>query len=327
MILAILNMVQALNLAMDEEMARDPKMVLLGEDVGVDGGVFRVTEGLFKRYGRGRVIDTPLEESGIVGVTIGMAINGLHPVAEIQFMGFIYPAFNQIISHAAKMRNRSRGRLSVPMVIRTPYGAGVKALEHHSESTESLFCQIPGLKVVVPSTPLEAKGLLTAAIRDPDPVIFLEPTRSYRLFKEEVPVGEYLIPLSKVRLVKSGKDVTVIGWGAMMPAIQTAVEAAEREGVSCEVLDLRTLSPMDWNGVISSVKRTGRAVIVQEAPRTCGLAAEIAARIGEELLLSLKAPVERVTAPDIVLPLPKGEDYYYVNPERIGKAIKRTMSF
>jgi pyruvate dehydrogenase E1 component beta subunit len=327
MSVAIMNMVQALNLAMHEEMARDPNVILLGEDVGNDGGVFRVTEGLFKKYSRSRVIDTPLEESGIVGVSIGMAMNGLRPIAEIQFMGFIYPAFNQIISHAAKMRNRSRGRLSVPMVIRTPYGAGVKALEHHSESTESLFCQIPGLKVVVPSTPLEAKGLLTAAIRDPDPVIFLEPTRSYRLFKEEVPEGEYVLPLSKLRLVKPGKDVTIIGWGAMIPAIQKAVESAENGGTSCEVLDLRTLSPMDWEGVISSVKRTGRAVIVQEAPKTCGLAAEIAARIGEEILLSLKAPVERVTAPDIVLPLPKGEDYYYVNAERIGKAIKRAMSF
>ena len=327
MSLAIMNMVQAINLALDEEMARDQSVVLLGEDVGLDGGVFRVSDGLFKKYGRGRVIDTPLAESGIIGVSIGMAMNGLRPVAEIQFMGFIYPAFNQIVSHAARMRNRSRGRLTVPMVIRTPYGAGVKALEHHSESTEALFCQTPGLKVVVPSTPLEAKGLLTAAIRDPDPVIFLEPTRSYRLFKEEVPEGEYLLPLSKVRLVKQGKDLTVIGWGAMLPAIQKAVEAAEKDDVSCEILDLRTLSPLDWVGVISSVKRTGRAVIVQEAPKTCGLAAEIAARLSEEILLSLKAPVERVTAPDIVLPLPKGEDYYYVNSARIQKAIKRAMSF
>ncbi|MDD1743256.1 MAG: alpha-ketoacid dehydrogenase subunit beta [Methanomassiliicoccales archaeon] len=325
--LALMNMVQALNLALDGEMQRDPNVILLGEDVGVDGGVFRVSEGLYKKYGRGRVIDTPLEESGIVGVSIGMAMNGLRPVAEIQFMGFIYPAFNQIISHAAKMRNRSRGRLSVPMVIRTPYGAGVKALEHHSESTESLFCQIPGLKVVVPSTPLEAKGLLTAAIRDPDPVIFLEPTHSYRLFKEEVPEGEYLLPLSKLRTVKQGKDVTVIGWGAMIPAIQKAVESVEKDGASCEILDLRTLSPVDWDGVLSSVKRTGRAVVVQEAPKSCGLAAEVSARIGEELLLSLKAPVARVTAPDIVLPLPKGEDYYYVDSARIGKAIKRAMSF
>ncbi len=325
--MAIMNMVQALNLALDEEMARDQSVVLLGEDVGVDGGVFRVSEGLYKKYGRERVIDTPLAESGIVGISIGMAMNGLHPVAEIQFMGFIYPAFNQIVSHAARMRNRSRGRLSVPMVIRTPYGAGVKALEHHSESTEALFCQIPGLKVVVPSTPLEAKGLLAAAIRDPDPVLFLEPTRSYRLFKEEVPKGEYLLPLSKVRLVKQGNDVTVIGWGAMMPAIEKAAESAEHRGVSCEILDLRTLSPLDWTGVMSSVKRTGRAVIAQEAPKNCGLAAEIAARIGEQALLSLKSPVERVAAPDIVLPLPKGENYYYVGAERIRKAIDRVMSF
>jgi len=319
--------VQALNLAMDEEMARDPTVLLLGEDVGVDGGVFRVSDGLFKKYGRERVIDTPLAESAIVGLSIGMAMNGLRPIAEIQFMGFVYPAFNQIVSHAARIRNRSRGRLSAPMVIRTPYGAGVRALEHHSESTEALFCQTPGLKVVVPSTPLEAKGLLAASVRDPDPVIFLEPTRSYRLFKEEVPELGDPLPLGKLRLVKQGNDVTVIGWGAMIPAIQKAVEAVEARGVSCEILDLRTLSPLDWEGVMSSVKRTGRAVIAQEAPKTCGLAAEIAARIGERILLSLKAPVERVTAPDIVLPLPKGENYYYVSEERIRKAIDRAMSF
>ena len=325
--MAVMNMVQALNLAMDEEMARDPTVLLLGEDVGVDGGVFRVSDGLFKKYGRERVIDTPLAESAIVGLSIGMAMNGLRPIAEIQFMGFVYPAFNQIVSHAARIRNRSRGRLSAPMVIRTPYGAGVRALEHHSESTEALFCQTPGLKVVVPSTPLEAKGLLAASVRDPDPVIFLEPTRSYRLFKEEVPELGDPLPLGKLRLVKQGNDVTVIGWGAMIPAIQKAVEAVEARGVSCEILDLRTLSPLDWEGVMSSVKRTGRAVIAQEAPKTCGLAAEIAARIGERILLSLKAPVERVTAPDIVLPLPKGENYYYVSEERIRKAIDRAMSF
>ncbi|HTY46888.1 MAG TPA: alpha-ketoacid dehydrogenase subunit beta [Methanomassiliicoccales archaeon] len=325
--MTVMNMVSAINLALREEMERDQRVIVLGEDVGLDGGVFRVTEGLYDRFGASRVIDTPLAESAIVGASIGMAINGLRPVAEVQFMGFMYPALNQLISHAARMRNRSRGRLSVPMVVRAPYGAGVKALEHHSESTEALFCQIPGLTVVVPSTPLEVKGLLTSSIRDPDPVIFLEPTRSYRLLKEEVPDGEYLVPLRKARMVQDGKDVTVIGWGAMLPLIQKAVEDAKAEGISVEVLDLRTLSPLDWEKVIGSVRKTGRAVVVQEAPRTCGLAAEIAARIGESALLSLKAPVERVTAPDITVPLPKGENYYYISPARILNGIRRVMSF
>jgi pyruvate dehydrogenase E1 component beta subunit len=322
-----MNMVQAINSALALEMEKDPSVVLLGEDVGLDGGVFRVTDGLQKRFGPARVIDTPLAEGGIIGMAIGMAINGLRPVAEIQFMGFSYLTMNQLISHASRMRNRTRGRLTVPLVMRMPYGAGVKALEHHSESTESLYVQIPGLKVVVPSTPLEAKGLLTAAIRDPDPVIFLEPTRSYRMLKEEVPDGEYVLPIGKARMVQEGKDVTVIGWGAMMVQIQKAVDEAVEKGISCEVIDMRTLSPMDSASVIESVKRTGRAVVVQEAPKTCGVGAEIVARINEKALLSLQAPVMRVTGPDIVVPLPKGEDYYYVTPERILAEIERTVSF
>jgi len=248
-------------------------------------------------------------------------------VAEIQFMGFIYPAYQQLVSHAARMRNRTRGKISLPIVIRTPYGAGVKALEHHSESTEAVFCHIPGLKVVAPSTPLEAKGLLTSSIRDPDPVLFLEPTRSYRSLKEEVPEGEYLIPLGKARKVREGKDVTIVGWGAMMPVIQKAVDSLEKEGVSPDVLDMRTLSPMDHASIIESVKRTGRCVVVHEAPRNCGLGAEISARIMERALLSLQAPVERVTAPDITVPLPKGEHYYYISPERVVNGVKRAMSF
>jgi len=322
-----MNMVQAINSALALEMEKDPSVVLLGEDVGLDGGVFRVTDGLQKRFGPARVIDTPLAEGGIIGMAIGMAINGLRPVAEIQFMGFSYLTMNQLISHASRMRNRTRGRLTVPLVMRMPYGAGVKALEHHSESTESLYVQIPGLKVVVPSTPLEAKGLLTAAIRDPDPVIFLEPTRSYRMLKEEVPDGEYVLPIGKARMVQEGKDVTVIGWGAMMVQIQKAVDEAVEKGISCEVIDMRTLSPMDSASVIESVKRTGRAVVVQEAPKTCGVGAEIVARINEKALLSLQSPVMRVTGPDIVVPLPKGEDYYYVTPERILAEIERTVSF
>jgi pyruvate dehydrogenase E1 component beta subunit len=322
-----MNMVQAINSALALEMERDPTVVVLGEDIGVDGGVFRVTDGLQKRFGPDRVIDTPLAEGGIVGMAVGMAINGLRPVAEIQFMGFSYLTMNQLISHASRMRNRTRGRLTVPMVMRMPYGAGVKALEHHSESTEALFVQIPGLKVVVPSTPLEAKGLLTAAIRDPDPVIFLEPTRSYRMLKEEVPDGEYVLPIGKARMVQEGKDVTIIGWGAMMVQIQKAVDEASKKGTSCEVIDMRTLSPMDSATVIESVKRTGRAVVVQEAPKTCGVGAEIVARINEKALLSLQAPVMRVTGPDIIVPLPKGEDFYYVSSERILAEIERTVSF
>jgi pyruvate dehydrogenase E1 component beta subunit len=322
-----MNMVQAINSALALEMEKDQSVVALGEDIGIDGGVFRVTDGLQKKFGPGRVIDTPLAEGGIVGMAIGMAINGLRPVAEIQFMGFSYLTMNQLISHASRMRNRTRGRLTVPMVMRMPYGAGVKALEHHSESTESLYVQIPGLKVVVPSTPLEAKGLLTASIRDPDPVIFLEPTRSYRMLKEEVPDGEYVLPIGKARVVQEGKDVTVIGWGAMMVQIQKAVDEAAKNGISCEVIDMRTLSPMDSASVVESVKRTGRAVVVQEAPKTCGVGAEIVARISEKALLSLQAPIARVSGPDIIVPLPKGEDYYYVSSGRILTEIERTVSF
>jgi len=320
----MMNMVQAINSALAMEMERDPSVVILGEDVGVDGGVFRVTDGLVNKFGEARVIDTPLSEAGIAGVAIGMAFNGLRPVAEVQFMGFSYLTLNQMINHAARMRNRTRGRLTVPMVLRMPYGAGVKALEHHSESTEALYAQIPGLKVVVPSTPLEAKGLLTSAIRDPDPVIFLEPTRSYRMLKEEVPDGEYLVPLGKARTVQEGDDVTVVGWGAMIPLIQRAVADLQ---ASVEVIDLRTISPMDSDAVVDSVRRTGRAVVVHEAPRSFGPGAEIASRIYEGAILNLEAPVERVTAPDITVPLPKGEDHYYVNEKMIKEGIERTLRF
>ncbi|MBI0581556.1 MAG: alpha-ketoacid dehydrogenase subunit beta [Methanomassiliicoccales archaeon] len=320
----MMNMVQAINSALSLEMERDPSVVIMGEDVGLDGGVFRVTDGLLDKFGEARVIDTPLAEAGIAGVAIGMAFNGLRPVAEVQFMGFSYLTLNQMINHAARMRNRTRGRMTVPMVLRMPYGAGVKALEHHSESTEALYAQIPGLKVVVPSTPLEAKGLLTSSIRDPDPVIFLEPTRSYRMLKEEVPDGEYLVPLGKARTVQEGDDVTVIGWGAMIPLIQRAVANVQ---ASVEIIDLRTISPMDSETIVGSVKRTGRAVVVHEAPRSFGVGAEIASRIYEGAILKLEAPVERVTAPDITVPLPKGEDHYYVNEQMIRDGIERTLRF
>jgi len=323
----ISNMVQALNQALSQEMERDPRVVILGEDIGVDGGVFRVTEGLLQKFGSRRVMDTPLAESGIVGAAIGMAAFGLRPVAEIQFMGFIYPAFNQIISHVARLRNRTRGRFTVPMVIRTPYGAGVKALEHHSESTEALFCQIPGLTVVVPSTPYEAKGLLTAAIRSDDPVVYLEPSRLYRAEKQDIPDEPYEVPLREARIVKAGKDVTLVAWGAMVPVVLKASEIAEKTGVSSEILDLRTLSPLDTDTVIKSVKKTGRALIVHEAPKSCGLGAELAAQINENALLSLEAPVLRIAGQDITVPLPKAEDFYYVGPERVVKGIRQLMEF
>lgn len=284
----MMNMVQAINSALANEMEADDSVMVLGEDVGTVGGVFRVTDGLLGRFGADRVIDTPLAESLIAGMATGMAMAGLRPVAEMQFMGFSYLAMSMIISHTARMRNRSRGTYTVPMVLRMPYGAGVKALEHHSESTEAMYVQVPGLKVVVPSTPREAKGLLISSIRDPDPVVFLEPTRSYRLFKEEVEDGPFTIPLGEARTVQEGDDVTVVGWGAMMPLVQEAVEAAEGDGTSCEIIDLRTLSPMDSDAVVRSVQRTGRVVIVQEAPMTCGVAAELMARINKKAFLSLE---------------------------------------
>ena len=317
-----LNMVQAINLALKEEMERDDRIVILGEDVGTDGGVFRVTEGLLEKFGPERVVDTPLAESALVGAAIGMAAYGLRPVAEIQFMGFIYPAIDQIFSHAARVRSRSRGRFTCPMVVRTPYGAGIKAPELHSESTEALFCHMPGIKVVVPSTPYNAKGLLISAIRDPDPVIYLESTRLYRLIKEEVPEGDYALPLGKARLAQEGKDITVIAWGSMLHRALQSVE-----GFDAEVIDLMTLSPFDEEAVYKSVKKTGRVVIVQEAPKTCGFGAELSASIAEDAMLHLRAPVIRVTGYDTVMPLPKLEDYYTPTVERIRKALAEVMKY
>jgi len=321
----MLNMVQALNQAMHQEMQRDPRVLVLGEDIAVDGGVFRLTDGLLDKFGQGRVIDTPLAESGIVGASIGMAVAGLRPIAEIQFMGFIYLAMNQIIAHAARIRNRSRGRFTVPIVIRTPYGAGVKALEHHSESTEALFCQIPGLKVVVPSTPHDAKGLLIASIRDDDPVIFLEPTKLYRAGRQEVPEEPYEVPLGKARIVREGEGVSIVAWGAMIPVVEQAAEIVGKDGIFPEVIDLRTLAPLDRETVLESVKRTGRLLIVHEAPKTCGLGAEIAAFTAEKAMFQLEAPIMRVTGQDITIPLAKGEDYYYPGPDRVALGIKKIM--
>ena len=315
-------MVQALNMALREEMDRDKDVVVLGEDVGKDGGVFRVTDGLFSRFGPERVIDTPLAETGIVGAAIGMAAYGLKPVVEIQFMGFIYSAVDQLFSHAARIRSRSRGRFTSSLVIRTPYGGGVKALEHHSESTEALFCHMPGVKVVVPSSPRLAKGLLLSAIRDPDPVVFLEPTRLYRLVKEDVPDINYTTPLGKARIVQEGKDVTVVAWGSILQRTMKAVE-----GFNAEVIDLMTLCPFDEETVLQSAKKTGRVVIVHEAVATCGLGAEISATIAEHAMLHLKAPIVRVTSYDVVLPLPKLEDYYLPNIGRIRKGIETVLQY
>lgn len=322
-----MTMVQAINRTLAQEMERDDRIIILGEDVGRDGGVFRATDGLFDAFGPERVIDTPLAESAIIGASIGMTALGLRPVPEIQFMGFIYPAFDQIISHVARLRNRTRGRFTVPLTIRTPYGAGIKALEHHSESTEALFCQIPGLTVVVPSSPYDAKGLLAASIRSEDPVIFLEPTKLYRAEKQEVPEEPYELPLRRAAVVREGKDLTVVAWGAMIPVARKAAEAAAAEGIEIEIIDLRTLCPMDRDTIVASVKRTGRAMVVHEAPKTCGLGAEIAATIGERALLSLNGPVLRVTGYDITVPLPKSEDHYYPGPERVLRAVRQLMEY
>ncbi|MDA8413445.1 MAG: alpha-ketoacid dehydrogenase subunit beta [Desulfobacteraceae bacterium] len=320
--MAQLNMVQAINLALRQEMERDGRIVILGEDVGRDGGVFRVTEGLQECFGAERVIDTPLSESALVGMAIGMAAYGLRPVAEIQFMGFIYAAFDQLFTHAARLRSRSRGRFTCPLLVRTPYGAGIKAPELHEESSEAFFCHMPGIKVVVPSGPYTAKGLLLSALRDPDPVLFLEPTRLYRLIREEVPEDDYTIPLGQARLACQGKDVTVIAWGSMLERVMKAIGPR-----GAEVIDLLTLNPCDMETILASVRRTGRAVIVHEAVKSGGFGAEIAATIAGEAILYLRAPVLRVTAPDVTMPLSRLQDSYLPTVEQISRAIDDVMRY
>lgn len=326
--MARLNMVDAIVQTLHQAMEHDPKMIVLGEDVGRDGGVFRVTDGLIQRFGDQRVIDTPLAESGIVGMAIGMAIAGYHPVAEIQFSGFIYPAYDQLICHAARMRNRSRGEFTVPLVVRAPYGGGIRALEHHSESMEALFAHVPGLKVVIPADPYEAKGLLNAALADPDPTMFFEPARVYRAIKTEVPEEPYTIPLGKARVVQEGSDLTLIAWGAQVRTIKDAAQKLEAEGAaSVEVVDVRTLSPFDYETVVASVSKTGRAMVVHEAPKTCGFGAEISAQIMERAVLHLQAPVVRVTGLDVIPPLAKLEDYYQPDAEMVIDAAKALLKF
>jgi pyruvate dehydrogenase E1 component beta subunit len=317
-----LNMAQALNAALDRALA-DERVVLLGEDVGQTGGVFRVSDGLLEKHGADRVIDTPVSEAGIVGAAYGMAIAGLRPIAEIQFMGFSYPAFDQIISHVSRIRNRSRHRFTAPLVIRVPYGAGIGAAEHHSESTEALYAHVPGLKVVVPSNPHDAYGLLLAAVDDPDPVIFLEPIRLYRSARGEVPEEPYTVPIGTAKVEKPGSDVTIIAYGSMMREARAAVTELAHSDIDAELLDLRTIVPFDSETVMESVTRTGRAVVVHEAPRTAGFGAEIAAQIYEEGFYSLLAPVERVTGWDTVVPLRRAEQHSVPSVGRVVAAVHR----
>jgi len=316
--MAKLNMVQALNLALAQEMARDERVIVLGEDVGVDGGVFRVSDGLHARFGAGRVLDTPLAESAIVGVAIGMALAGLRPVCEIQFSGFSYQCFHQIENHAARLRWRSRGRFQVPLVLRTPYGGGVRALEHHSESREAFWGHIPGLKLAIPSGPRNARALLVSAMRDPDPVIFYEPTALYRAFREEVPDEEETLPLGKARIARPGKAVTMIAYGAMLrPTLAAAEELSARDGVEAEVIDLLSLAPLDDALCTESLRKTGRAVVIHEAPMTYGPAAEIAARLMENAFFQLEAPIRRIAGYDVVIPLFQREARYLPDTQRI----------
>jgi pyruvate dehydrogenase E1 component beta subunit len=322
-----LNIVQAINQALMDEMELDKSIVVYGEDVGVEGGVFRATVDLQKKYGVERVFDSPLAESAIVGTAVGMAINGLRPVVEMQFSGFSYPAFNQIINHVARMRNRSRGKYTLPMVIRAPYGGGIRALEHHSESTEALYAHIPGLKVVIPSTPYDAKGLLIAALRDPDPVLFWEPKRIYRAFKQEVPEGAYEIPIGKAKILEEGTDITVVTWGAMVWDVQKAAQMVKDKGIKPEIIDLRTIAPMDRESFVESVKKTGRILVVHEAPKTLGVGAEIISIVNEKAFLYLEAPPTRLTGFDTTFPLPRGEHHYIPSPERIAKAIEDVVKY
>ncbi|MFH1073220.1 MAG: alpha-ketoacid dehydrogenase subunit beta [Nanoarchaeota archaeon] len=320
-------MVTALNQALRQEMEQDKRVVVLGEDVGVDGGVFRVTDGLVTQFGKDRVIDTPLAESGIVGAAVGLAINGMKPVCEIQFSGFTYQAFGQIKQHMGQFRQRSTGTFTVPIVIRAPATGGVRALELHSESPEAFYVHCTGLKVVMPSCPYDAKGLLIASIRDLDPVIFLEPMKLYRSFKEEVPDEMYTVPIGEAKVVREGKDLTIISWGAMLRLSLEAAEKMKEEGVDIEVIDLRTLWPMDTEKILTSVKKTGRAVVVHEAPKTAGMGGEIAARIQEKAILYLKAPVVRVTGYDVPFPQFAMENYYLPDMTRVLRGVRKALNF
>jgi 2-oxoisovalerate dehydrogenase E1 component beta subunit len=322
-----ITLVEAVNQALARAMSEDATVLVLGEDVGVDGGVFRATDGLLKRFGRERVLDTPLAENVIAGMSVGLAAQGFRPVAEIQFSGFIYPTIDQLANHASRLRNRTRGRLSCPMVVRSPSGGGIRAVEHHSESPEAMFAHIPGLRVVVPSSPSRAYGLLLAAIRDPDPVVFLEPTRLYRASREEVDDDGTASPLDRCFVLREGTDITLVTWGATTKEVLAAADILAAEGVSAEVIDVATLKPLDTDGLLESVAKTGRCVIVHEAPLTCGVGAEIAARIAERGLVSLLAPIERVAGWDTVMPLYRLEQQYLPSEARILAAVRRVLAY
>jgi 2-oxoisovalerate dehydrogenase E1 component subunit beta len=322
-----ISLVQAVNLALKRAMADDARVLVLGEDVGLDGGVFRATDGLLQAYGEQRVLDTPLAEASIAGVSIGLAAQGFRPVAEIQFTGFAYSCIDQMLNHASRLRARTRGRLTCPIVLRSPAGGGIRAVEHHSESPEAMFAHVPGLKVVIPSSPAHAYGLLLSAIRDPDPVVFLEPTRLYRSAREDVTDDGAGLPLDRCFVLRRGADVTIVSWGAM---IRETLEAAQRlaeERVEAEVIDVAILKPLDGATILESVGRTGRLVIVHEAPMTCGLGAEIAARVAGKGLTSLLAPIERVAGYDTMMPYPRIEAAYTPNAEQIVAAARRTLAY
>jgi 2-oxoisovalerate dehydrogenase E1 component beta subunit len=322
-----ITLVEAITQALAYEMRVDPDVIVLGEDIGKDGGVFRATVGLLDEFGSERVRDTPLAESMIAGIAVGMAAQGLKPVAEFQFMGFIYPALDQIINHAARIRNRTRGRLSCPVVFRAPYGAGIHAPEHHSESTEAMFAHTPGLRVVIPSSPARAYGLLLAAIRDPDPVIFLEPSRLYRWAKQDVANDGKALPLDVCFTLRQGNDITLVTWGAMMKETLAVADKLAQEGISAEVIDVATIKPLDIDTILASVEKTGRCVIIHEAPRTCGVGADISAQIAERGLFFLKAPVQRVTGYDTIVPYARLERYYLPSETQILTAINKVMEF
>jgi len=321
-----MTMIEALNHALALELERDKRVVLLGQDIGINGGVFRVTERLQQKFGEQRVFDTPLSESAIIGSSIGMAVYGLRPVAEIQFAGFLFLCMSQLVTQAARMRFRSAGAFTCPMVVRAPYGGGVRTPELHSDSLEGVFLQTPGLKVVIPSTPYDAKGLLASAIADPDPVVFLENIKLYRSFRQETPEEHYAIPLGKAKTVQEGTDVSIFAYGAMVPvAIEAAKQAQQEMGTSIEILDLRTIWPLDEEAIVASVEKTGRAIVVHEAPRAGGIGAEVTAIINERCLYSLLKPVERITGYDTPFPVPGQEDYYLPTPAKVLTAIRATM--
>ncbi len=325
--MAEMTLVEAVNLALAYEMKADKSVVVLGEDVGKNGGVFRATQGLLDKFGPDRVRDTPLAESMIAGISIGMAAAGLKPVAEFQFMGFLYPGYDQIVNHAARIRNRTRGHMTCPVVFRTPYGCGIRSPEHHSESTEAVLAHIPGLRVVIPSSPKRAYGLLLASIRDPDPVIFLEPSRLYRWAKQDVIDDGKALPLDTCFTLRVGTDVTLVTWGAMVKETLAAADLLSQNGVSAEVIDVATIKPLDIDTIIASVEKTGRCVIIHEAAKTGGVGADISALVAERALLSLRAPVQRITGYDTIVPYAKMEKYYLPNEHQIVEAVTNIMEF